>query len=217
MWISSFTKRGRRIAKAVSGCGAAACVSLSHHAVLDNLGDALGWDRRCCRCQQQILLLLLIRAGWRLCERRVVDVVLRVSLTNQVCMGAWTFVWGRDTLLYRILMARVTLVSLGDWGFVVAPNLGRLDRLHYGFPMVILQLEIKGFFGSIFNRAVCGCHFIPSEACNHPLKALVRQNLDLQADKLDFLRIGEVSIRLMNHAIVHCPIGCLQSRTLLHE
>ena len=71
-------------------------------------------------------------------------------------------------------MARVALVvSSCDRGLATSAGLG-LDRLHYGFPLVILQFEIKGFFCSILNRTISGCHFISSEACYHPLQALVR-------------------------------------------
>ena len=91
-----------------------------------------------------------------------------------------------------------------------------LDRLHDGLPLIILQLEIEGFLSSVFNCAVSWGHFVPSETCNHPLQALVRQNLDLEADKLNFLRIGKVSISLVNHAVVDCPVDRFESCTFLH-
>ena len=94
--------------------------------------------------------------------------------------------------------------------------LRRLDGLHNSFPLIVLQLEIKGFFCSVLYRAVSGSHFIPSEARDNPLEALVRQNLDLEADKLDFLRIGEVAISLVNYTVGNGPVDGLQSSALLH-
>jgi len=43
----------------------------------------------------------------------------------------------------------------------------------------------------------------------------VGQNLDLETDELDFFRVGEVSIRLMNNAVIYSPLDRLQGLVLI--
>ena len=88
--------------------------------------------------------------------------------------------------------------------------------------MVILQFEVEGLLGPILNSTLDRRHFIAPQARDDPLQALMRQNLDLQADKLDFLRVCKVPVSLVDYAVVDSPVDCFQggasvdSHLLLH-
>lgn len=76
------------------------------------------------------------------------------------------FVRRSDALL---LLPVCRIFTLG----IVAVVCSGLDGLHNGVPVVILNLEIKGFFGSVLDGTLSRCHFVSAQARYHPLQALV--------------------------------------------
>ena len=67
--------------------------------------------------------------------------------------------------------------------------------------MLVVDLQSKGFLGTVLDCGLSWSHLIPSQTRYDPLEALVRQNLDLQADQFNLLRIRKVPDSLMYNLV----------------
>ena len=86
-----------------------------------------------------------------------------------------------------------------------------LYRLHDCLPLLVLQLKVECFLRSILDGALRRGHLVPPQTRYDPAQTLVRHNLNLEADEFYFLSVGEISVRLVNYAIINSSVNRLQS------
>ena len=91
-----------------------------------------------------------------------------------------------------------------------------LNRFHNSLPVIILQFKIERFLSSVLNCSFSRSHLVTPQRGDHPLKALVAHHLNFKTDKLDFLRVSEVAISLVNDAVTYSTLYSFQRFLLVH-